>query len=136
MHRSAAVAAPTATLAMQRPKYVAFFFIVGAVLVGYALGFSADRVMVRDRLAPRWDQRTVRAQLHDDLGLSAAQRVSVDSILDARNARMATLMSPIKPQLDAVKDSARTAIRLRLDARQQARWDAILRELDASEKKK
>jgi hypothetical protein len=116
---------------MQRPKYVAFLFVVGAVLVGYALGFAADRVMVRDRLAPRWDQHAVRTQLHDDLGLSAAQRAAVDSILDARNARMATLVAPIKPQLDAVKDSARAAIRVRLDAGQQAKWDAILRELDA-----
>jgi len=91
--------------------------------------------MVRDRLAPRWDQRAVRAQLHEDLGLSPAQRASVDSILDARNARKATLIAPIKPQLDAVEDSARAAIRLRLDPSQQARWDAILRELDATKRK-
>lgn len=120
---------------MQRPKYVALLFVVGAVLVGSALGYSADRLIVRDRLAPRWDQRAVRTQLHDDLGLSPAQRAAVDSILDARNARMATIIAPIKPQLDAVKDSARTAIRLRLDPGQQRKWDAILRELDASSKK-
>ena len=116
---------------MQRPKYVALLFVVGAVLVGSALGYSADRLMVRDRLAPRWDQRAVRTQLHDDLGLSAAQRAAVDSILDARNARMATIIAPIKPQLDAVKDSARTRIRQRLTPAQQAKYDEIVRELDA-----
>ena len=138
MSRSAAAAAAApipAEFAMQRPKYVAFLFVIGAVLVGSVLGFSADRVIVRDRLASRWDQRAVRSQLHEDLGLSAAQRTAVDSILDARNERMAAITAPIKPQLDAVKDSARAAIRLRLDPEQQAKWDAILRELDATGRK-
>ena len=120
---------------MQRPKYVALLFVVGAVLVGSALGFSADRVLVRNRLSARWSQRAAREQLHEDLGLSAAQRAAVDSILDARNARTETIMAPIKPQLDALKDSARAAIRLRLDPGQQAKWDAILRELDETGKK-
>ena len=119
------------TLVMQRSKYLALIFLVGAVLVGYALGFAADRASVHDRLAPRWDPRAMRAQLHEALGLSDAQRVAVDSILDARNARIQTLLAPIQPQLDAVKDSARVRIRQRLSAAQQARYDEIVRELDA-----
>ncbi|MFL5575113.1 MAG: hypothetical protein ACJ79S_03965 [Gemmatimonadaceae bacterium] len=120
---------------MQRPKYVAFLFLLGAVLLGYALGFAADRASVRDRLAPRWDQRAMRDQLHDALGLDDGQRALVDSILDRRNQRIETLMAPIKPQIDAVKDSARAQIRLRLTPAQQARWDDIIRAIDADRKR-
>lgn len=120
---------------MQRPKYLAFLVLLGAVLVGYALGFAADRASIRDRLAPRWDQHTMRTQLHDALGLDDRQRAAVDSIFDRRNARLETLMAPIKPQLDAVKDSARAQIRLRLTPEQQARWDEIIREIDADRKR-
>lgn len=116
---------------MQRSKYLALLFLVGAVLVGYALGFAADRASVRDRLSPRWDPRAMRAQLHEALELSEAQRVAVDSILDQRNARIQTLLAPVQPQLDAVKDSARMRIRQRLTAEQQAKYDEIVKELDA-----
>jgi len=116
---------------MQRSKYVALLVVVGAVLVGYALGFAADRASVHDRLAPRWDPRAMRAQLHEALDLTEAQRVAVDSILDQRNRRIETLLAPVQPQLDAVKDSARMRIRQRLTADQQAKYDEIVRKLDA-----
>ena len=76
----------------------------------------------------------MRAQLHDALELSADQRRVVDSILDARNARIETMLAPIKPQLDAVKDSARAQIRQRLSAEQQRKWDGIVKELDAKKR--
>jgi hypothetical protein len=120
---------------MQRPQYVAALFLTGAVLVGYALGFASDRASVRDRLAPRWDQRAMRTQLHDALGLDGRQRAVVDSILDRRNQRLETLLAPIKPRLDAVKDSARAQIRLHLDPEQQARWDGIISEIDADRRR-
>jgi hypothetical protein len=120
---------------MQRSKYVAALVLVGAVLVGYALGFAADRASVRDRLAPRWDAHAIRTQLHDALGLDDRQRAVVDSILDRRNERIETLMAPIKPQIDALKDSARAQIRLHLRPQQQARWDGIIREIDADRKR-
>ena len=68
---------------MERSKNVAFLFLLGALVVGGALGFSADRLMVRDQICPRWaSQRGMRTRLNDVLELSAAQRASVDSILD------------------------------------------------------
>ena len=114
---------------MQRSKSLALLVLVSALLVGYALGFAADRASVRDRLAPRWDPRAMRAELHAALGLSAAQRVVVDSILDRRNERIETLLAPIKPQLDAVKDSARAQIRHHLSPEQQGKYDEIVKEL-------
>ena len=37
---------------MQQSKNLAIAFLLGAVVVGGALGFSADRLMLRDRIAP------------------------------------------------------------------------------------
>ena len=108
-------------------------FLLGALLVGGAMGFATDRMLVRDRLLPRWgdDKRAVRAQLADELGLSAAQRAAVDSILDRRNDAMDSLMQPIRPQLDSLRGAARGEIRRRLTSDQQVQWDRIIAEIKA-----
>ncbi len=102
-------------------------FLLGAVLVGGALGFTANRAIER-RDWPR-NQRTSRAQLADRLQLSVEQRRMLDSLLDSRNERMKVLLAPIRPQLDSVRYSARGVIRSRLSADQQARWDQVLIEM-------
>jgi hypothetical protein len=52
-------------------------------------------------------------------------------VLDRRNDAMDTLMSPIRPQLDSVRDAARAEIRRRLSPQQAAAWDRILAEMKA-----
>jgi hypothetical protein len=122
---------------MRSSKQLALMFLLGAVLVGGVMGFTVDRIMVRDQLCPRWgDPRAMRARLADDLALSDAQRAAVDTILDQRQDRYDALMKPIKPQMDLARDSARAEIRRRLDGRQQAKWDAILREIAEADAKK
>jgi hypothetical protein len=112
---------------VQRTKAQAIFFLLGAVLVGGALGFTADRAMaVRDADASRYSSR---AQLADRLDLSTEQRAMFDSVLDARNAAMKSILAPVRPQLDSVRMAARAVIRARLSAGQQARWDAVLLEM-------
>ncbi len=113
----------------QRPKTQAILFLLGAVLVGGVLGFTADRALLqKPEREPRWNQRAMREQLATDLRLSPDQRRVVDSILDARNEKLRAITAPIRPALDAVRDSARVAIRTRLSADQQLRWDAVLAE--------
>ena len=74
--------------------------------------------------------RTAGANMRDnEFRISFA--VAVDSILDQRNKRIETLLAPVQPQLDAVKDSARMRIRQRLTPEQQAKYDEIVKELDA-----
>ena len=116
---------------MQRSKHLALMFLLGAVLVGGVLGFTADRVLVRDRLATRYGcpPGAVRRQMHEDLGLSPAQVAQVDAILDRRNAKVDSLIAPVHSQLRAVKDSARADIRALLDERQRERWDAMIRDM-------
>src|SRR5438034_3854333 len=87
---------------MQRSKQQALMFLLGAVLVGGALGFSADRVLGREA-SKHWARRTA---FYDDLGLSATQRVTMDSVLDERNCQVSAVMKPVKPQLDSIRKAA------------------------------
>lgn len=100
---------------MQRPKQQALMFLLGAVLVGGVLGFSAERVF----RAPSRPQ-IGREAMYDDLGLTAAQRVAMDSVLDARQEQIQALLRPIQPQLDSVKANARSQFRRIFTAQQ---WD-------------
>jgi hypothetical protein len=86
---------------MQRSKQQAMMFLLGAVLVGGALGFSADRVL--EGHAKHWARRS---QFYDDLGLSQAQRSTMDSLLDDRNCQISAVMKPVKPQLDSIRQAA------------------------------
>jgi hypothetical protein len=122
---------------MRDSKQLALTFLLGAVLVGGVMGFTVDRIMVRDDLCPRWgDQRSMRARLADDLGLTPAQRAAVDTILDRRQGRYEALMKPIRPQMDMARDTARAQIRRVLDPSQQAKWDGILREIAEADARK
>ncbi len=112
---------------IQRTKAQAIFFLLGAVLVGGALGFTANRAIERRDLMK--DQRSSRAQLAARLELDATQRVMLDSVLDARNEKMKALLAPVRPQLDSIRYGARAVIRARLTPEQQALWDQVMREL-------
>jgi hypothetical protein len=112
---------------IQRTKAQAIFFLLGAVLVGGALGFTANRAIGR-RDAAR-DQQSSRAQLADRLQLDPAQRQMLDSVLDDRNEKMKAMLAPVRPQLDSLRGAARVVIRGRLSPAQQSRWDEVLLEL-------
>jgi len=113
---------------IQRTKAQAIFFLLGAVLVGGALGFTANRAIERRDMLPK-DQRSSRTQLADRLQLDNAQRRMVDSVLDRRNEEMKVLLEPVRPRLDSLRFAARAVIRVRLTPAQQAAWDAMLLEL-------
>lgn len=124
----------------RRSKHLAMMFLLGALLVGGALGFTVDRLMVSDRICPPLGaQHAMRDRLADDLSLSVAQRVWFDSILDRRNEVFDSIARPVKPQMDSVRRAARAEIRQRLEPAQQARWDEHLRDLaarDSADKKR
>jgi hypothetical protein len=86
---------------MNRSKQQALMFLLGAFLVGGALGLSADRMF--DQEHRHWAPRDF---MYDDLGLSASQRVALDSILDSRRCQMDSLFRPIKPVLDSLRAAA------------------------------
>ena len=112
---------------MQQSKNLAIAFLLGAVIVGGALGFTADRVMLRDRI----DQvPPVRPKLADRLELDSAQRLRLDSIADDRSKRMDLVLAPVKPALDSIRERARDEIRSMLTPTQRAEFEKVLAEMN------
>jgi Spy/CpxP family protein refolding chaperone len=112
---------------MERPKQQALVFLLGAVLVGGVVGFSADRVF-------RHEDTSIaakRAAMYDDLKLAPAQRAAMDSLLDARNCKYDAIFKPIQPALDTLKQETRGRINAILTPEQRARLDVRRREDDA-----
>ena len=104
---------------MQRSKQQALMFLLGAVLVGGVLGFSADRVFTGK--SRHWAPRT---RMYEDLGLTEAQRVAMDSLLDARTCQIRAVMRPVQPQLDSIKRAANAQMQQLLTPEQRTRLEA------------
>lgn len=112
---------------MTRPKSVAFALLGGALVMGALLGFTADRVVLREQLCERrWEQGRLRNRLADELALTEAQRVAVDAALDRRNERIRVLLQPVRPQMDSAVEQARDEIRQLLTPAQRAQFERLL----------
>ena len=104
---------------MERPKQQALAFLLGALLVGGVLGFSADRVLRKDDPTPA----ARRQAFYEDIGLTDAQRPAMDSLLDARNCRMDSVVKTIQPILDSIKVDSRARMDQILTPAQHARLE-------------
>lgn len=110
---------------MQRSKQQAMMFLLGAVLVGGVLGFSAERVMSHTATDHSW---AARQTMYDDLGLSTEQRAAMDSVIDEKNRRVDSLLKPVKPQIDTVRANARAQFYRIFTPEQRANFEARVRE--------
>lgn len=100
-------------------RSLALAFVLGALLVGGVLGFTADRVLGRDDACSRYFTRSeLRKRFADRLELTPVQRAKVDSILDAKRSAMDSIQAPVKAAMTAVSDSATRRIEAVLDPRQ------------------
>ena len=109
---------------MQGSKNLAIMFLLGATLVGGALGFAADRFMVKDRLcAAKLTERELRVGFYDDVGLDAGQRAAWDALLDERQKSMAAARATIKPKTDSIMEAYRQKTTALLTPEQRARVD-------------
>ncbi len=117
---------------MIRPKGLAAAFYLAAVLVGAALGVTADRYVVRDRWTREMrDPRARRTRIAQELAFDSTQRAGLDSILDTRNRRMDSLMAPVRPGIDSVSREAREAFDRLLTSEQRTRYEQWRRDRDA-----
>ena len=121
---------------MQRSRSLALMFLLGALLVGGALGFTADRVLTSDRCAKSGDNRRSFAWLTEELHLAPEQSAAVDSIVERRHREMRAVISTVRPQMVAVRDTAREQIRRVLSDAQRARFDELLARKDSEKEKK
>jgi hypothetical protein len=113
-------------------KNSALAFLLGAALVGGVFGFTADRLVTRDHVCPRWgDEVAMRHRFGDELGLSAAQRAAVDTILAAKHRANLAVVLPVRPQLDSIADAANRRIKERLNADQQNTFDRMVTDMKA-----
>ena len=109
---------------MQRSKQQALMFLLGAVLVGGVLGFSADRVLLDKQ--KHW---VPRMRMYKDLELSEAQQSTMDSLLDTRNCQIGVVMKPVQPQLDSIKKAAHQQVLAILTPEQRAKLELRVQEM-------
>lgn len=110
-----------------RPKSLAILIMLGAFLTGGAVGYAADRAMLTRPEPPRpTDERTMREELARELALRPDQQPIVDSIWEWRRGRYREIMAPVRPALDAVRDSMRAVIMNTLDSTQQAAFRRMI----------
>jgi hypothetical protein len=121
---------------MQRSKQQALMFLLGAVLVGGVLGFSADRVMTTKK-TPRIP---ARIQMYNDIGIDSAARIQLDSVLDETNCRTGDIMRAVRPAMDSVRAEGLKTFLGMLTPQQRQAYDArekrIKAEMEEREKQR
>jgi hypothetical protein len=113
---------------MQRSKQQALMFLLGAVLVGGVVGFSAERVFQHDRFAAGYGPR---ARFYDELGLTEKQRGQMDSLAAVNDCNVRAVLKPLKPQLDSIRARFNQETQNVFSAEQRAQYDARKKEIQA-----
>ena len=93
---------------MQRSKQQALMLLLGAALVGGALGFSADRYLVHEKVVSEFGPRP---KFYDALGLSEQQRHMLDSIAFAQDCEIKAVVAPVQPKVDSIRGEFRRQFR-------------------------
>jgi Spy/CpxP family protein refolding chaperone len=111
---------------MQRSKSLALAFLLVAFIAGGTLGFAMERVGGSSLFGRRGGENKMLDRFAAELSLTPAQRTAVDSILDERHRLMEAQYATIRPQMNAIRDSARNQIALRLTPEQRVKYDQYL----------
>jgi Spy/CpxP family protein refolding chaperone len=114
---------------MERPKQQALAFLLGAVLVGGVVGFSADRVFHRDDTSVA----AKRKAMYDDLDLQPAQRAAMDSLFTARNCKYDSIFNAIRPAIDSLKADTRARTDAILTPEQRTKLESRRKDHDAKD---
>lgn len=107
---------------MHRAKQQAAMFLLGALLVGGALGFSADRYIGHQKFATQYGPRQ---RFYDQLGLSPQQRNTLDSLAFQQDCVIKSVLAPEQPKLDSIRASFRAQWRQVFTKEQLANYDEI-----------
>jgi Spy/CpxP family protein refolding chaperone len=115
---------------MNRSKWYALAFLIGAFVAGAAVGVAADRTF--EHRYPREGPRRPMDRMSKELNLTAAQRAAFDSILDNREKQLRALFAPIRPQLDSlnelgkgIKDSTHEQLKRVLNDEQREKFEKM-----------
>ena len=109
-----------------RPKSLAIMFLLGAFLMGGAVGFAAERVVTPPAVPRVTDERAMLDGLERELSLNVDQRRVVDSVWEWRQGRSREIMRIVRPALDSLRDSARVLMMNTFDSTQVAGFRRLL----------
>jgi hypothetical protein len=101
-------------------------FLAGAFVTGGAVGYAADRAMAKPELASPVPQRDIVEELAVELRLRPDQKIVFDSVWAWRRTQWNSILTPVKPSLDSVRDSARVLMLNTLDSTQQAAFRRLI----------
>jgi hypothetical protein len=117
---------------MQRTKQQALMFLLGAVLVGGALGFSADRYLGHEKFASQFGPR---ARFYDELRLTQKQRSTLDSLEFVQGCAMKSVLAPHDSLLKAMKAHFRAQRDSVFNKEQKAKLDQMVARRQAEQAK-
>lgn len=113
---------------MQRSKQQALMFLLGALLVGGALGFSAAGYISHEKFASQYGPR---ARFYDEMGLSAQQRTTLDSLSFQQDCVIKSVLAPQQAKLDSIRATFKAQWRAVFTKEQLVRYDARRKEIQA-----
>jgi hypothetical protein len=113
---------------MQRSKQTALMFLLGATLVGGALGFSAAGYLNHEKVV---SQFAPRPKFYDELGLSQEQRATVDSLMFQQDCAIRSVIAPMRPRLDSIRTTFRSQVEQVFTKAQLTLLDSRRKEHDA-----
>jgi len=113
---------------MQRSKQQALMFVLGAALVGGALGFSADRYIGHEKFAAQFGPRS---RFYDDLGLTAQQRGTLDSLAFQQACSVNAVIAPNDSVLKSIRTHFRTQMNSVFTKDQLTKLETRRKEMDA-----
>lgn len=120
---------------MAGSKRIALAFLVGALAVGWIVGYASAHVL--DVRSAHADTRvSYRDRLGKELGLTPEQRIQLDSVLDKRHRDMTAAWEPVRPTLDSIRERARDEIRDMLSAEQRTAFEQFLHDQKRDDDKK
>jgi Spy/CpxP family protein refolding chaperone len=110
---------------MTRSRTGAALLLIAAFVLGGLVGGAATTLADRGRHAKR---PSYVERLTADLALSAAQRDSIQTLLDRHQPAMDSLWEQIRPQFQSERQAIRNAISALLTPDQQAKYASLQRQ--------
>jgi hypothetical protein len=108
---------------MQRSKQQAMMFLLGAVLVGGVLGFSADRVVASYAAEKDQERRIDRPSFFDDLDFTVEQRERWEAVNDTATCRIMIVTEQTRPEVESIRTESRTKLQGILTAAQKEKLE-------------
>jgi Spy/CpxP family protein refolding chaperone len=108
--------------------------LLGAFLIGGALGFSADHILhvERGQGCHPTDTREYWDRIAKDWKVTPAQRVIIDSLMEMQHQKIAALYTPFRQRMDSlsviaqgISDSTQAQLRVILTPEQRVKMDAM-----------